>query len=145
MSLSRMTSYISPSVPLALVKPTASASFIEDEPSRRPTLTRMPVPSSDSRRFCAWAGPWEDQPITPICLMPSNALGSSGKRFRPPATMVSSRSAILTVRVWKTFEEKLIEILGPALGAVWRPLWPAMRTMPRGILLRYYDTVYIEH
>ena len=46
--------------------------------------------------------------MTPICLMPSNALGSSGKRLRPPATMVSSRSAILTMRVWKTLEEKAI-------------------------------------
>jgi hypothetical protein len=117
MSLSRITSYISPKVPLALVKPTASASFIDDEPSRRPTLTLMPVPSSDSRRFCAWAGPCEDQPMTPICLMPSNALGSSLKRSRPPLTMVSSRSAIFTVRVWKTFEEKLMGVLGLNAGA----------------------------
>ena len=108
MSLSAITSYMSPSVPLALVKPTASASFIDDDPSRRPTLTLMPDPSSDSRRFWACAGPCEDQPMTPICLMPSKALGSSGKRFRPPATMVSSRSAILTVRVSKTLDEKVI-------------------------------------
>ena len=108
MSLSRITSYISPSVPFSLVKPTAAASFIEDEPSRRPTLTRMPEPSSDSRRFCAWAGPCDDQPMTPICLMPSKALGSSGNRWRPPATMVSSRSAILTTRVSNTLEVKLI-------------------------------------
>src|SRR5262249_3531777 len=108
MSLSRITSYISPSVPFSLVKPTAAASFIEDEPSRNPTFTRIPVPSSDSRRFWAWAGPCEDQPMTPICLMPSKALGSFGKRWRPPATMVSSRSAILTTRGSNTFEVKLI-------------------------------------
>ena len=51
MSLWRITSYISPRVPFSLVKPTAAASFIEDEPSRRPTFTRIPVPSSDSRKF----------------------------------------------------------------------------------------------
>ena len=103
-----MTSNISPSVPFSSVKPAAAASFIEDEPSRRPTLTLMPVPSSESRRFCAWAGPCDPQPMTPICLMPAKALGSSGNRWRPPATMVSSRSAILTTRVSNTLEVKLI-------------------------------------
>ena len=83
MSLSRITSYISPRVPLALVKPTASASFIDDEPSRSPTLTLMPVPSSDSRRFCACAGPCDDQPMTPICLMPVERLGQ--QREQVPA------------------------------------------------------------
>src|SRR5260370_25384635 len=113
MSLSPITSYISPSVPASLVKPTAAASFIEDEPSRRPTFTRRPVPSSDWRRFCACAGPCDDQPMTPICRMPSKALVSKGNRWRPPATMVSSRSAILTTRVSNTLEVKLIsQILG---------------------------------
>ena len=57
---SRITSNISPSVPLSSVKPAArAASASSDEPSRRPTLTLMPVPSSESRRFCAWAGPCE--------------------------------------------------------------------------------------
>ena len=80
MSDSLMTEYISPSVPLSFVNPTASACFIEAEPSRRPTLTRMPEPSSDSRRFCACAGPCEDQPMTPIWETPSNAFGRSGNR-----------------------------------------------------------------
>ena len=57
------------------VKPAFSACGIEDEPSRRPTFTMMPVPASESRRFCAWAGPCDDQPITPIWRMPSKASG----------------------------------------------------------------------
>ena len=80
MSDSLMTEYISPSVPLSFVKPTASACFIDAEPSRRPTLTLMFEPSSDSRRFCACAGPCDDQPMTPIREMPSNARGRSGNR-----------------------------------------------------------------
>ncbi len=83
--------------------------------------------------------------MTPICLMPSNALGSSGKRWRPPATMVSSRSAILTVRVWKTFEEKLI---GPNLYCwCWklrRPLWRAKGPLPRAIHLEVYNTATVS-
>ena len=80
MSDSLMTEYISPSVPLSLVNPTASACFIDAEPSRSPTLTRMFEPSSDSRRFRACAGPWDDQPMTPIWAMPSNAVGRRGNR-----------------------------------------------------------------
>src|SRR5262249_11439757 len=65
----------------------------EAEPSLRPTLTLISVPAKESRKFCACAGPCEDQPITPICRMPANALGSSGKRCRPPRTIYSSVSA----------------------------------------------------
>src|SRR5258708_10489156 len=87
-----MPSYISPNVQVARLKPTDSASGIEDDPSRRPTLTLIPVPSRESRKFFACAGPCDDQPMTPICLMPSSACGSSGNRSRPPRTMYSSAS-----------------------------------------------------
>ena len=73
---------ISPSVPFCSVKPASRGRRIEDEPSRSPIFTLMSVPSSESRRFCACAGPCEPQPITPICLTPSNALGSSGSDSR---------------------------------------------------------------
>ena len=106
MSDSLITWYISPSVPSSFVNPAASASFIEAEPSRNPTVTRMSEPSSDSRRFRACAGPCDDQPMTPIREMPPNALGRRGNRWRPPATMVSSRSASRMVRVSNTFEVK---------------------------------------
>ena len=75
-----MTEYISPRVPSSFLNPTASASFIEAEPSRSPTVTRMSEPSSDSRRFWACAGPCDDQPMTPIRDMPSKALGRRGNR-----------------------------------------------------------------
>ena len=80
MSDSSMTEYISPSVPPSFVKPTASACFIDAEPSRRPTLTLMFEPSSDSRRFWACAGPCDDQPMTPTWEIPSNARGRIGNR-----------------------------------------------------------------
>ena len=80
MSDSLMTANISPSVPFSSVKPALRASAIDELPARRPTFTLMPVPSSESRRFCACAGPCDPQPMTPICLTPANALGSSGNR-----------------------------------------------------------------
>ena len=117
MSDSLMTSNISPSVPFSSVKPALRASAIDELPARRPTLTLMPVPSSESRRFCACAGPCEPQPMTPICLMPSNALGSSGSRWRPPLTICSVRSPILTVSTWKILDAKLIGNLRLGHGA----------------------------
>jgi hypothetical protein len=84
MSDSEMTLYISPRVPLASVKPQASAALAEAEPGRSPIFTLMPVPSTDSRKFCACAGPWLPHPITPTCLIPSSADGSLLKRWRPP-------------------------------------------------------------
>jgi tRNA-specific 2-thiouridylase len=45
------TANISPRVPLALVKPAASAALIELEPSRKPIFTVMSVPSNESRKF----------------------------------------------------------------------------------------------
>ncbi len=108
MSDSLMTANISPSVPFASVKPALRASSIEPEPARRPILTLMPVPSSESRRFWACAGPCEPQPITPICLTPAKALGSSGNRWRPPLTICSVRSLILTVSTLNSLDEKLM-------------------------------------
>mmetsp|Transcript_710 Transcript_710/g.1857 ORF Transcript_710/g.1857 Transcript_710/m.1857 type:complete len:203 (+) Transcript_710:1119-1727(+) len=101
---SLITLYISPSVPFASVKPASRASFIDDEPSRRPTLTVMPEPSSDSRKFCACAGPCEPQPITPICFTPASAAGSLGKRLRPPRTICSVWSANVASSTAKNFE-----------------------------------------
>ncbi len=75
MSDSLMTANISPSVPFSSVKPALRASAIDALPARRPTFTLMPVPASESRRFCACAGPCEPQPMTPICLTPANAFG----------------------------------------------------------------------
>ena len=90
-----------------MVNPTADALAIEAELSRKPTLTTMSVPVSESRRFWAWAGPCEDHPITPIWLTPSKAFVRSGNRSRPPGTMVSVVSPRLMVRVSKTFDVKL--------------------------------------
>ena len=84
------------------LSPAASASAHDDDPSRRPTTTSMPVPSSESRRFCAWAGPCEPQPITPMRLMPAKASGSFGNRWRPPLTTVSlvpARSMVSTSKM----------------------------------------------
>src|SRR5262245_7498751 len=64
----------------------------------------MPVPARDSRKFCAWAGPCEPQPMTPICLIPSNAFGSNAKRSLPPRTMRSSVSPRRITWVSKTLE-----------------------------------------
>lgn len=75
------------------------------------TLTSAPASSRESRRFCAWAGAWEPQPMTPIFLMPSNALGMRGKRSRPPLTMVSVVSANLTSWGEKTSEVKLFHTM----------------------------------
>ena len=119
MSDSLMTEYISPSVPSPFVNPTASAAFIDAEPSRSPTLTLMFEPSSDSRRFWACAGPCDDQPMTPIREIPSKALGRTGNRCRPPATMVSSRSASLMVRVSNTFEVKAT-VIPPEVSETFR-------------------------
>jgi hypothetical protein len=33
---------------------------MDDEPARKPTLTRISVPASESRKFCACAGPCDD-------------------------------------------------------------------------------------
>src|SRR6185436_6165597 len=93
------------------LNPALRASAIELDPPRRPTFTLIPVPSSESRRFCACAGPCEPQPITPICLTPANAFASSGNRCRPPLTICSLRSLILTVSTEKILDEKLM----------WRP------------------------
>jgi hypothetical protein len=93
MSDDEMTSKTSPSVPLALVKPHASASAHEGESLRRPMATVvsfMPASANESRKFCACAGACEPQPMTPIFLMPSKALGNSLKRSRPPLITYSS-------------------------------------------------------
>ena len=45
----------------------------------------MSEPASESRRFWAWAGPCEPQPITPICLIPSSALGSEREQVAAAA------------------------------------------------------------
>jgi len=80
------TSSCLPRVPLPSSKPTCLAAAHEAEPSRRPIATGMsePISFSVSARFWACAGAWEPQPITPIFLMPSNALATSGNLSRPP-------------------------------------------------------------
>jgi hypothetical protein len=89
MSDSLITANISPSVPLSSEKPALRASAIEPDPPRSPTFTLIPVPSSESRRFCACAGPCDPHPMTPICLTPAKAFESSGNRCRPPLTICS--------------------------------------------------------
>jgi hypothetical protein len=95
-------------VPAAAVNPAFSAPAIERDPARNPTLTRMPLPASDSRKFCACAGPCDDQPMTPICLMPEKACGNSGNRWRPPRTIVSLVLPRVIVSTGKILEVKEI-------------------------------------
>ncbi len=57
-SLLDAISKTSPRVPSCSLKPQARASASEGDPPLRPiaTLMSQPASSSDSRRFCAWAG-----------------------------------------------------------------------------------------
>mmetsp|Transcript_29706 Transcript_29706/g.62495 ORF Transcript_29706/g.62495 Transcript_29706/m.62495 type:complete len:201 (+) Transcript_29706:1039-1641(+) len=103
---SEMVEYISPSVPFFSSKPAARAKSIEDDPGRRPTFTLISVPSRDSRRFCACAGPCEPHPITPICFTPLSAFGKSGNRLRPPLTTCSVESCMVISSIGKTSEVK---------------------------------------
>ena len=81
---------------------------MEELPSLKPIVTLMSLPAAArlSCRFCAWAGAWDPQPMTPMELMPSKALGRRGKRSLPPLRMVSVVSASLTSSVVKTLEVK---------------------------------------
>src|SRR5260221_13951885 len=79
--------------------------------------------------------------MTPICLMPSKALGSRGKRWRPPATIVSSRSAILTTRVSNTFEVKLIAGLSICARIDWIS-WPGAKGRQDGLARRWTRRQY---
>mmetsp|Transcript_37732 Transcript_37732/g.63507 ORF Transcript_37732/g.63507 Transcript_37732/m.63507 type:complete len:302 (+) Transcript_37732:1106-2011(+) len=95
-SLSAITSNTSPMA--SGLKPHASASATDLEPARRPTFMLMssPAASMESRMFCAWAGPWDPQPMTPMVLMFLNASDSRGNKVRPPRTMYSVSPAITT-------------------------------------------------
>ena len=117
----RMTSNMSPSVPSFSVKPAARASAIDSEPLRKPTTTLMPVPSSDSRRFCACAGPCEPQPMTPICLMPASAFGSRLNRCRPPRRKLSSTPSSSIVSTSKRRDSKWFGLRLVRVVALIRP------------------------
>src|SRR5450759_1639295 len=101
-----ITLNISPNVPSVSEKPAALASVSDSDPVRRPTATRTPVPASDSFRFCAWAGPCEPQPMTPICEIPASAFGKRGNRLRPPRRKLSSTPSSSIRSTVKTFDSK---------------------------------------
>src|SRR3989344_7846116 len=85
----RTMSSISPAVPLSVVKPTLAASANDLLFLRSPMTTLMPRRSSESRRFCACAGPCELHPRTAVCLTPLRASARSGNLSRPPTTTSS--------------------------------------------------------
>mmetsp|Transcript_14319 Transcript_14319/g.58293 ORF Transcript_14319/g.58293 Transcript_14319/m.58293 type:complete len:264 (+) Transcript_14319:2199-2990(+) len=93
-----MMSKVSPRVPSSSVKPHARASSLDLEEGLRPMqiLVSMPASLRESRKFCACAGAWEPQPMTPMVLMPLSASGSFSKRWRPPRTMYSPSPATST-------------------------------------------------
>mmetsp|Transcript_22662 Transcript_22662/g.56134 ORF Transcript_22662/g.56134 Transcript_22662/m.56134 type:complete len:329 (+) Transcript_22662:1433-2419(+) len=100
-----MTSKVSPSVPSSSLKLHLRASSLDVEEGRRPmqTLASIPASASESRKFCACAGAWEPQPMTPIVLMPLSASGSLAKRCLPPRTMYSPSPATSTSSFSKIF------------------------------------------
>lgn len=65
--------------------------------AKRLTLVSMPASLNESRRFWAWAGAWEPQPITPTC---GGGAAGSGRRAAVGGMLHRSQAATSLSQLW---------------------------------------------